>query len=153
FRALGRNDAVQPAVHDEQWAGDVLRHALERQGVGVLAGLFRCLAVAAHPKSLTRQFRQSVPVRSPIEWSAERDAGIDAFVESRRAWCVVTTEADAPHAEPGRIEVGTFLHKINHGLHRHLVVAANWEVILCFALAGTFEDQRRDSAREKWRLV
>src|SRR5262249_23998295 len=62
-------------------------------------------------------------------------------------------ETDAPHADPVGIEVGPFLHKIDHGLHRHLVVAANRKVILRFALTGTFEDQGRDSARKKWRLV
>src|SRR5262249_42415792 len=40
-----------------------------------------------------------------------------------------------------------------HGLYRDLVVAANGKVVLCFALARTFEDQGRDSARQKWRLV
>ena len=54
---------------------------------------------------------------------------------------------------PARIEVGALFHEINHGFHRHFVVAANWEVILRFALAGTLEDQRCNAARKKGRLV
>ena len=45
------------------------------------------------------------------------------------------------------------LDEIDHGLHRHLVVAANGKIVLRFALAGTFEDQRRDAARQKRRFV
>ena len=45
------------------------------------------------------------------------------------------------------------LDEVEHGLHRHLVVAADRKVVLSFALSGSFEDQCRNPAREKRCLV
>ena len=45
------------------------------------------------------------------------------------------------------------LDEVEHGLHRHLVVAADRKIVLGFALSGAFEDQCRNPAREKRCLV
>ena len=51
------------------------------------------------------------------------------------------------------VEIAPRLDEIEHGLHRHLVVAADGEVVLRLALARPVEDQRRHAAREERRLV
>src|SRR5262245_43245114 len=109
--------------------------------------------MAAHAKRFARQFRQSIPGRAPVEWSAERDAGLDALVEGGRARCVVPAQAHAPHSEPLRVEIRALFGKIEHSLHWHFVVTADGEIILRLALAGPLEDQRRHAAREKGCLV
>ena len=42
---------------------------------------------------------------------------------------------------------------VEHGVDRHFVVAANGEIVLPFALAGPFEHQRGDAARQERHLV
>src|SRR5450830_2006884 len=81
FGVLGRHDAIEPPVHDENGTGYVSRDAFQRQRAGVLARLLLRLAMAAHAERFARQFRQSVPGRAPVERAAERDAGLNALVE------------------------------------------------------------------------
>jgi len=130
-----------------------VRDAFERQRHHILARLLLRLAMAARAERFARQFRQIVPIGAPVERAAERDTGLDAFVESGGARRVVAAEADTPHAEARAVEIAPRADVIEHGLHGHLVVAANREIVLRLALAGAFKHQRRQSARQKWRLV
>src|SRR6185312_11065109 len=109
--------------------------------------------MAAHAKRLARKLRQAIPGRAPVERPTERDAGLDAPVESRRARSVVTAEADAPHADTIGIEISTLFDEVEHGLYRHFVVAADGKLVLGFALSGAFKDQRCNSAGEKRCLI
>src|SRR5262245_13004229 len=109
--------------------------------------------MAAHAKGFTRQFRQSIPGCAPVKWPSQGYAGLDALFESCCARRVVSAQAHAPHPDPISVEIRTLLHKIDHGLRRHLVVAANWAMVLRFALAGSFEDQCCHATREERRLV
>jgi hypothetical protein len=90
--------------------------------------------------------RQAIPGRAPVEWPTQRDAGFDALVECRGSRGIVAAQAHAPHAKAFGIEIGPLFDEIDNGLHRHFVVAANGEVILRFALARPFEDERCDTA-------
>src|SRR6185312_7710742 len=119
----------------------------------VLASLICRLAMAAHAKRLARKLRQAIPGRGPVERSPERDAGLDAPVESRRARGVVTAEADAPHADVVCIKIAALLDEVEHGLHWHLVVAADRKVVLGFALSEAFTDQRYNPADKKQCLI
>ena len=51
------------------------------------------------------------------------------------------------------IEIRALFHEINDGLHWYFIVAANGEIILRFALARAFEDQRCHAARQERRFI
>ena len=122
----------------------LLGDAVQRQRGRVLARLVQRLAMAAHAEGLARQFRQAVPGRAEIERPAERDAGLDALVESRRARRVIAAQAHAPHADARRVEIAPRRDVVDHRLDRHLIVAADGEIVLRLALAGAVEDERRE---------
>ena len=109
--------------------------------------------MAAHAERFARQLRQPVPGLGPIKRPAERDAGLDTLVERGGPRRVIAAEADAPHADARGIEVAARRHIVEHGLDRHFVVAADGEVVLRLALAGAFENECRQTTRQKRRFV
>src|SRR5215468_11513417 len=96
FGILPRNDAVLLSGHDEQWAGDAVCDSFQRKRRRVSPGILGGGAVAAHSKSLSRKLRQKFPRVRQVERPRQRDAGLHAFFERRRAWRVVTAQAYAP---------------------------------------------------------
>src|SRR5262249_32030782 len=57
FGILCRYDAIEPPIHDEEGTGNILRHTLKRQCVGILARFILRLAMATHSKGFSCQFR------------------------------------------------------------------------------------------------
>src|SRR5690349_769469 len=153
FRVFCRNDAIQATVHNEKRTCDVLRDTLKGQRICVFSRLVLGLAMAAYAESLAGEVRKAIPGLSPVERAAEGNAGLDALVECSGARGIITSEADAPHTHPLCIKVVALLDEIDHGSHRHFVVAADGEIVLSLALSGAFEHERRNSARKERRLV
>src|SRR5258707_15812210 len=91
-------------------------------------------AMAAHAKGFARQLRQAVPVSFPVVRPAEREAGLDALLERRRARRVIAAEADAPQADARGVEIAPRHHGIDHRLHGDLVVAADRKIVFALAL-------------------
>src|SRR5262249_56070564 len=97
--------------------------------------------------------RQAAPRPSPKKWPAQGHAGLDALLEGGGARRIIAAEAHAPHADASGIEIAALFHGVDHRRHRDLVVAADGEVVLAFALARPVERERRQAARQERLLV
>src|SRR5579872_6362254 len=101
--------------------------------------------MAAHTEGFAREVGQAVPGRAEVEGATERDTGFDALVVCSGARRVIAAEAHAPHADASGVEIAPGLDVVDDRADRHLVVAADGEIVLCFALARPFKDERRNA--------
>src|SRR5215475_9183564 len=110
-------------------------------------------AMTAHTEGFARELRQAVPVAFPVIGPAEREAGLDAFLERRGTRRVIAAQTHAPQSDARSVEIGTRHHVVDDSFHRDLVVAANAEIVLAFALPRPVEDESRNAACEIRPLV
>src|SRR5882762_7097511 len=145
LRMRSRHEPVLAPGPDEDRAGDLRRRLLHRQGRGVLLRVGLAYAMTSHAKRLARQQRQRAPDLLPLERPGERDAGADAPLVCGRARRVVAAEAYAPHRDLRRVEIGALLDPVAHRARGALVVAADRNFVLGFALPGPVDRQDRDT--------
>src|SRR4051794_16974716 len=110
-------------------------------------------AMAAHAKRRTRELGQAVPAPLPVIRPAEREAGLDALLESPGAGRIVAAEAYTPQPDARGVEIAARHHVIDHGLHRDLVVAADRKIVLALTLPRPVEHQGCDAAIEIGPLI
>src|SRR5712691_11602389 len=109
--------------------------------------------MAARPERLARQFRQPIPDLRPIERTRERDAGLEPLLVGRGTRRVVAAEAHTPDRDSFSIEIIALFDPIHDCARRALVVAADRDLVLGFALPRAVDRQHRDAAIEERVLV
>src|SRR5712691_3170901 len=109
--------------------------------------------MAARPERFARELRQAVPDLRPVERTRERDAGLEPLLVRRRTRRVVAAEAYAPDCNLSRIEILALLDPIDHRARRTLVIAADRDLVLGFALPRAVDRQRRHAAVEEGILI
>src|SRR5882762_5380275 len=147
------HQAVLASGDDEDRAGDVLRRILQGQFCGIFLGFIFIRGMAARPERLARELRQAVPDLRPIERTRERDAGLEALLVGRGARRVVAAQAHAPDCNLFRIEIPALLDPIDHRARGALVVAADRDLVLRFALPRAVDRQHRQAAIEERVLI
>src|SRR5882672_5186197 len=144
---------VLPSGDDEYGTGDFRGGVLHRERRGVLQRVGFARTMAAHAEGFAREHRQRRPDLLPLERTRNADAGPDALLVGRGAWRVVAAQAHTPHGDFRGVEVGTGLDPVAGGARRALVVAADRDLVLGFALPRAVDREDRDAAREERLLV
>src|SRR5216683_242284 len=90
--------------------------------------------MAAQTECASGELWQPIPDLRPIERTRERDAGLEPLLVGRRTRRVVAAEAHAPDCNLSRIEILALLDPIDHRARRALVVAADRDLVLRFAM-------------------
>src|SRR6266850_597847 len=109
--------------------------------------------MAAQAEGASGELWQPVPDLRPIERTRERDTGFEALLVGRGARRVVAAQAHAPDCNLFRIEILALLDPIDHRARGALVVAADRDLVLGFALPRAVDRQRRHAAVEEGILI
>src|SRR5438309_10819713 len=109
--------------------------------------------MAAQTERASGELWQRIPDLRPVERPRERDAGLEPLLVRRRTRGVVAAEADAPDGNSFSIEIIALFDPIHDCARRALVVAADRDLVLGFALPRAVDRQHRDAAIEERVLV
>src|SRR2546422_1564541 len=153
---LGVRCGHQPVLasgDDEDRAGDLLCRVLKRQFCGISSCFIFICGMAARPERVARELRQAVPDLRPVERTRERDAGLETLLVGRRPRRVVAAQAYAPDRDSFSIEIIALFYPIHDCARRALVVAADRDLVLGFALPRAVDRQHGDAAIEERVLV
>src|SRR5205809_496906 len=148
-----RHQPVLAPGDDEDRAGDLLCRVLQRQFCGISSCFIFICGMAAHAKGASRELWQPIPDLRPVERTRERDAGLEALLVGRCPRRVVAAEAHAPDRDSFSIEIIALFYPIHDCARRALVVAADRDLVLGFALPRAVDRQHRDAAIEERVLV
>src|SRR6267143_5905675 len=148
-----RHQAVLAPGDDEDRAGDVLRRVLQRQFCGISLGFIFIRGMAAQAEGASGELRQPIPDLRPIERTRERDAGLEALLVGRGTRRIVAAEAHTPDRDPFSIQIIALFDPIHDGARGALIVAADRDLVLRFALPRPVDRQQRHAAIEERVLV
>src|SRR5881396_1007525 len=148
-----RHQPVLASGDDEDRAGDLLCRVLQRQFCGISSCFIFVCGMAAHAECASRELWQPVPDLRPVERTRERDAGPEPLLVGRGTRRVVAAEAHAPDRDSFSIEIIALFYPIHDCARRALVVAADRDLVLGFALPRAVDRQHRDAAIEERVLV
>src|SRR5438309_3829295 len=109
--------------------------------------------MAAQTERASGELWQRIPDLRPVERPRERDAGLEPLLVRRRTRGVVAAEADAPDGNSFSIEIIALFDPIHDCARRALVVAADRDLVLGFALPRAVDRQRRHAAVEERILI
>src|SRR3954471_7079235 len=109
---------------DVDRAGDVLRHAFERDALRHLARFFQRRALGAYAECVGIDGGPALEARRARVRPGKRHAGLDPSLERRGARRVITAQRHAPDADAPRIDIAARLEPVDHRLYRPLVFGA-----------------------------
>src|SRR5512144_1174759 len=105
--------------------------------------------MASRLKRIPRELRQRVPYLRPVERSRQCDACPDAPLVRSRTRRIVAAETHAPDTDARGVELATRRDPVAARRSSALVVAADRDLVLGLALAGTVDREHRNPARQE----
>ena len=127
--------------------------AAQRHARGDFGRFLEVRAVRAHAKRFDVDDRPAFERGLALVGAGQRDARLDALLESRGARRVIAAERNAPHADAVLVDVGARFEIVDHGADGLLILGTDGKIVFGFALSRPVERERRETALQEPVLV